>query len=68
VWIPEDQALRQNILLKNHDNPIGGHYGVDRTVDILKRKYYWPGLRANVHKYIRHCAACQLNKIRRHKP
>jgi transposase InsO family protein len=68
VWIPEDQALRQNILLKNHDDPMGGHYGVDRTVDVLKRKYYWPGLRANVHKYIRHCAACQLNKIRRHKP
>jgi hypothetical protein len=47
---------------------MGGYYGVDRTVDVLKRKYYWPGLRANVHKYIRHCAACQLNKIRRYKP
>jgi hypothetical protein len=58
VWIPEDQALRQNILLKNHDDPIGSYYSVDRTVDVLKRKYYWPGLRANVHKYIRYCAAC----------
>jgi hypothetical protein len=58
VWISEDQALRQNILLKNYDDLMGGYYGVDRTVDVLKRKYYWPSLRANVYKYIYHCAAC----------
>jgi hypothetical protein len=68
VWIPEDVTLRQTILSRNHDDPMGGHYGVEKTAQLLKRKYYWPMLTRDVHEYIRRCPACQLNKIRRHKP
>ena len=68
VWIPEDAVLRANILMKNHDDPIGGHYGVDKTIALLKVKYWWPHVRRDVSEYIKRCAACQLNKIRRHKP
>ncbi|RYN56960.1 hypothetical protein AA0117_g13232 [Alternaria alternata] len=42
VWIPEDAALRANLLMRNHDDPMGGHYGVDKTVAVLKTKYWWP--------------------------
>ena len=68
VWIPNDKALRMNILRKNHDDPMGGHYGTEKTAEVLKRKYFWPQLKSDVHEYISRCAACQLNKIRRHKP
>ncbi|KNG45587.1 gag/polymerase/env polyprotein [Stemphylium lycopersici] len=68
VWIPEDAALRANLLIRNHDDPMGGHYGVDKTVAVLKMKYWWPHVKRDVSEYIRWCAACQLNKIRRHKP
>jgi hypothetical protein len=68
VWIPSDMALRQAIMRKNHDDPLGGHYGVHKTVELLQRKYHWPKLRANVKDYIHHCPTCQLNKTRRHKP
>lgn len=68
MWIPEDRALRQNILRKNHDDLMGGHYGIDKTVEILKRKYHWPYLRRDVHEHVSRCPPCQLNKIRRHKP
>ena len=67
VWIPEDAALRANLLMRNHDDPIGGHYGVDKTVAVLKTKYWWPHVKRDVSEYIQRCAACQLNKIRRHK-
>ena len=68
VWVPDDVALREAILTRNHDDPVGGHYGIQRTVEVLQRKYFWKRLREDVRKYIRHCAACQTNKIRRHKP
>lgn len=68
VWIPSDQALRHAVLSKNHDDPLGGHYGVDKTIELLKQKYHWPQLRKDVHQYVSKCATCQLNKIRRHKP
>ena len=57
-----------NILKRNHDDPMGGHYGVDKTTDLLKRKYWWSALRKDVHEYIARCTSCQLHKIRRHKP
>ncbi|UPX18964.1 uncharacterized protein EKO05_0009244 [Ascochyta rabiei] len=47
---------------------MGGHYGVDKTAEVLKKKYHWPGLMKDVHHYIQRCPACQLHKIRRHKP
>lgn len=40
VWIPQDLALRHNILIKNHNDPIGSHYSVNKTTDLLRRKYY----------------------------
>ena len=68
VWIPQSKALRQALLTRNHDDPLGGHYGKDKTVELLQRKYYWPGLRADVDKHIKGCVNCQVNKTRRHKP
>jgi hypothetical protein len=68
VWIPDNVTLRQTILSRNHDDPMGGHFGVEKTAQLLKRKYYWPKLARDVKEYIRRCPACQLNKIRRHKP
>ena len=56
VWIPDDVALREAILTRNHDDPVGGHYGVARTTEVLQRKYFWNRLREDVKKYVRHCA------------
>jgi hypothetical protein len=63
VWIPKDKALCYNILRKNHDNPIGGHYGVNKTAELLKRKYYWLKLKEDVYEHVYRCLAYQLNKI-----
>jgi hypothetical protein len=52
VWIPKDKALCYNILRKNHDDSMGGHYGVDKTAELLKRKYYWPKLKEDVHEHV----------------
>jgi hypothetical protein len=27
VWVLYEANLRQKILIKNHDNPLGGYYG-----------------------------------------
>ena len=33
------QEIRQKILQENHDVPIVGHVGIQRTVDLVKRTY-----------------------------
>ncbi len=38
--IPE--TLRADLLKKNHDDLLQGHFGVEKTLELLSRKYYWP--------------------------
>ena len=56
------RALTAQILKMAHDNL--GHNGTHRTYMLLKRLYYWKGLKASVTKHIQRCYHCQ----RRNKP
>ena len=68
VYVPEDQAVRAEILTINHDDPIAGHFGVTKTLELLKRKYYWPKMRSDVKRWVQTCAVCQRNTTKRHRP
>jgi hypothetical protein len=39
-----------------------GHFGVDKIVVILKKKFYWPKLRQNIIKYIIYFTVCAIAK------
>ena len=56
------QALRQKILQENHDVPTVGHVGIQRTVDLIKRTYWWRGLWSDAAHYVRSCPVCQRMK------
>ena len=45
VQVPQEANLQQKILIKNHDNPLGGHYGLAKTIELFLCKYYWLKLR-----------------------
>jgi hypothetical protein len=66
--VPYEANLRQKIFIKNHNDPLGGHYGLFRTVDLLLYKYYWLRLRQEAKEYISYYKKYQVYKIRRYKP
>ena len=43
---------REVVLKKIHDDPLGGHLGVDKTTDKLKLRFYWPNYLKDIAKYI----------------
>ena len=51
------RALIAHILKMAHDNL--GHNGTHRTYMLLKRLYYWKGLKPSVAKHIQRCYQCQ---------
>ena len=51
------RALIAQILKMAHDNL--GHNGTHRTYMLLKRFYYWKGLKPSVAKHIQRCYQCQ---------
>ena len=59
---------RANILRVHHDESTAGHYGVDRTIARICQRYFWPGMRAEIAKYVKNCIECQRFKASNMKP
>ena len=55
-------SMRQEIMKEHYDVPLIGHVGVHRTVDHIKRAFWWKGLWGDVGQYVRSCPVCQLMK------
>jgi len=62
LYIPADAALRTRLLHECHDVPTAGHLGKDKTIEQVKRRFYWPRMDSDVLQYVRTCDACQRNK------
>jgi transposase InsO family protein len=45
-----------------HNCPIGGHQGIQRTIERIKLYLTWPGLDQDVTQYVKECNICQINK------
>ena len=52
------QVLRLKIMRENHDVPSIGHVGLNRTVDHIKRAFWWRGMWSDVGEYVRTCPVC----------
>lgn len=51
-----------------HDDPLAGYFGIDKTRELITKKYYQPILRYNVKAYMKSCNTCLASKVICHKP
>ena len=65
-FVPE--AIRIELISRHHDNPLADYFGIEKTRELLARKYYWPTLRHNVEAYVKGCDVCLASKALRLKP
>lgn len=68
VYVPCESSIRAEVLRMHHDDPLAGHFGVRRTLELLQRKFFWTSMRRDVKSYIATCTECQRGKARRHRP
>ena len=68
IYVPNDPALKDEIMKRNHDDPHAGHFGTRRTLELIQRKYFWPSMSREVEGYVRTCDICQRTQTPRHKP
>jgi hypothetical protein len=50
------------LIREAHYSQVAGHFGIEKTVDVLHKHFYWPKLRLDVGKYIRSCTSCTIAK------
>jgi hypothetical protein len=58
-------SVRDFLVWELHAGGLVGHFGRDKTIEEVKRQFYWPGLKRDVAKIIGHCRQCQLAKHRK---
>ena len=64
VYVLKDEELRIEIIKLHHDAPAVGHGGRWKTVELVTRNYWWPGVTRDVGKYVKGCDLCQRMKNR----
>jgi len=64
VYVPNNEELRTEVIQLHHDVPAAGHGGRWKTVELVMRNYWWPGVTRDVGKYVEGCDLCQRMKNR----
>lgn len=67
VVVPE--ALQGTLLYLSHEKY--GHQGPDRTLQLLRRRAFWPHMHLDVDEWCRRCERCQISKkpsLKTHTP
>ena len=62
ILVPCDNELRTLIISEAHDSPMAGHFGMDRTLEILRRHWHWRGMQQDLRDYVKSCLSCQRAK------
>jgi hypothetical protein len=57
--------MKAKIIQENHDSILGGHRGMNKTYEAIRRHYEWPNMKREIEEKIKRCTKCQLNKALR---
>jgi len=67
IYIPNNKKLKKKILKENHDLVDVEYPGQQKIFNLIKKNYWWPGLKEDVKKYIQGYFRYQQNKVQHQK-
>jgi len=68
VYVLKDEKLRMEVIWLHHDMPAARHGGRWKTVELVMRNYWWPGVTREMGKYVEGCDLYQRMKNRTEEP
>ena len=66
LWVPK--GLVQRIMRSEHDTKVARHMGQDKTIELIRRNFWWPKMKERIIDFVRSCPERQQNKASRHQP
>lgn len=61
LCIPQ-HSIRELLIREVHEGGLAGHFGIEKTVEVLNGYVYWPRVKRDVEHVIRRCLVCQRAK------
>ena len=58
MYVSKDNILRAEIIRLHYDILVEGHGGQQKTVKLVTRNFWWPGITKEVKRYIKECDSC----------
>lgn len=56
-------GLKIEVLYSAHNPPNAAHGGIAKTLERVRKYFYWPGLVSDVRKYVNDCELCKTSKV-----
>jgi hypothetical protein len=63
LLVVTDPQHKYSILLHAHENL--GHRGIYSVLEVIRARFFWPNMRADIHHHVRSCHECQLRSLKR---
>lgn len=54
--------IRNFIFEQLHHSRLGGHFGIERTTEAVKRRFYWPNMTEHITRWCKECNQCAKRK------
>lgn len=55
-------SMRELLVREAHGGGLMGHFGVQKTLEVLKEHFFWPKMRKDVNKICERCVTCKQAK------
>src|ERR1700677_881183 len=68
VYVPKNDNLRRKVVELHHNFFSPGHPEQWKTIELITRNYWWPGLSKFTIKYVKGCDTCNRTKMFPEKP
>jgi len=53
LWVSE--GLVGRILESEHNTKVAGHMGQDKTIELIRRKFWWPKMNERIIDFVQSC-------------
>ena len=60
--VPDDLEVKSLLVSELHSVPYAAHPGVQRTIDKVRRYFWWKGMAGDIREFVEACPTCQLEK------
>ena len=57
-------SMKRLLVKEAHVGGLMGHFGVQKTLDMLQEHFYWLHMKHDVHKFCEQCIVCKQSKSR----
>ena len=65
ICVPNNDVLRYKIVLEAHEPLFAGHFGERKTLDTVRRYWWWPHMKDTVHRVVAFCPICQCDATKK---